>query len=324
MEFFNKKQDVIDIKLTQFGRFLLSKGMWKPEFYSFHDDNIVYNSTAVGVVEDQHETQPRIRSTPTLKTQVSFDSLDKDYQNTYEHSLTGQAQQDIQPDIVKNYALPQPIGTSDINKDNAPALQVRYLNGSLTGSVNMLSLTSKSGGRNTLQIPQLETNIEIEYSNIEEGTDFYENETGQMDIAITSVEDDLYVLLKVEEANAPFQRENFDIEVFEIEKNDDNGTVVETLRPLSFISKNKNPTPFGWIDNPPPPEPDSTYVEHYFELLVDEEIDPLLLCNKDPIPQKQGVFADKRARICRDLLNDEGRVSFDIYEDEVDDPGEVC
>ena len=278
----------------------------------------------MSITEEQHETQPRIKSTPTLKTQVSFDSLDKDYQNTYEHMLTGQGKQSIQPDIVKNYAMSQPIGTSDINKDNAPALQILFLNGSLTGSIDMLSLLSKSGGRNTLQIPQLETNLEVEYSLIEGDNDFYENESGQVDIAINSADDDLYILLKIEETNAPFQRENFDIEVFEIEKLDDNGTLVENLRPLSFINDKKDPTLFGWIDNPIPPEPDQTHVEHYFELLVDEEIDPLLLCNKDPVPQKQGVFADKRARICRDLLNDEGRVNFDIYEDEIDDPGEVC
>ena len=39
MEFFNKKEEVIDLKLTQFGRFLLSKGKLKPVFYSFFDES---------------------------------------------------------------------------------------------------------------------------------------------------------------------------------------------------------------------------------------------------------------------------------------------
>ena len=39
MEFFNKKQDVIELKLTQFGRNLLSRGIFKPVYYSFFDDN---------------------------------------------------------------------------------------------------------------------------------------------------------------------------------------------------------------------------------------------------------------------------------------------
>ena len=43
MEFFNKKEEVIDLQLTQFGRHILSKGKFKPVYYSFHDDNILYN-----------------------------------------------------------------------------------------------------------------------------------------------------------------------------------------------------------------------------------------------------------------------------------------
>ena len=48
MEFFNKKEEVIDLKLTQFGRHLLSKGKFKPVYYSFFDDNIMYDSTKAG------------------------------------------------------------------------------------------------------------------------------------------------------------------------------------------------------------------------------------------------------------------------------------
>ena len=39
MEFFNKKEDVIDLQLTQYGRHLLSKGQFNPVYYSFFDDN---------------------------------------------------------------------------------------------------------------------------------------------------------------------------------------------------------------------------------------------------------------------------------------------
>ena len=52
MEFFNKKQDVIDIQITPFGRHLMSKGVFNPAFYSFHDDNILYNSEKGGFTEE--------------------------------------------------------------------------------------------------------------------------------------------------------------------------------------------------------------------------------------------------------------------------------
>ena len=42
MEFFNKKQDVIDLQLTNFGRHLLSKGKFKPVYYSFFNMDNVY------------------------------------------------------------------------------------------------------------------------------------------------------------------------------------------------------------------------------------------------------------------------------------------
>ena len=35
MEFFNSKEDVLEIKLTQYGKFIYSKGKFKPTYYSF-------------------------------------------------------------------------------------------------------------------------------------------------------------------------------------------------------------------------------------------------------------------------------------------------
>ena len=44
MEFFDSKQEVIDVRLTQFGKRLLARGQFKPAFYQFFDDDILYNS----------------------------------------------------------------------------------------------------------------------------------------------------------------------------------------------------------------------------------------------------------------------------------------
>ena len=70
MEFFNKKEEVIDIKLTQFGKNLLAKGKFKPVFYQFFDDDIIYNSNYAGFDEHQNHSETRIiEETPKLKTQ---------------------------------------------------------------------------------------------------------------------------------------------------------------------------------------------------------------------------------------------------------------
>jgi hypothetical protein len=75
MEFFDKKQEVIDIQLTRYGRHLLSRGKFKPVYYCFSDDDIIYDQRWVsGTVtkETQNAVQERIqKETPRLKTQNS-------------------------------------------------------------------------------------------------------------------------------------------------------------------------------------------------------------------------------------------------------------
>ena len=76
MEFFNKKEEVIDLKLTQFGRLLLSKGKFKPVYYSFFDNDILYDVAKVDLSERQNESEKRIVETPTMHPQVSFFPLE--------------------------------------------------------------------------------------------------------------------------------------------------------------------------------------------------------------------------------------------------------
>tara|TARA_R110002074_G_scaffold248446_2_gene420393 strand:- start:708 stop:2081 length:1374 start_codon:yes stop_codon:yes gene_type:complete len=72
VEYFNKKEDVLDIELTPFGELLLSQGEFKPEYYAFYDDGILYDANYAGVSETQNEVKKRIKETPRLKTQYQF------------------------------------------------------------------------------------------------------------------------------------------------------------------------------------------------------------------------------------------------------------
>ena len=68
MTFFNKKTEVMKVELTPLGRYKLSIGRLKPHHYRFFDNNVVYDSEAIGVTEDQNDADPRIReNTPILK-----------------------------------------------------------------------------------------------------------------------------------------------------------------------------------------------------------------------------------------------------------------
>ena len=80
MAFVNPKQDVYDIKLTSHGRKLLSSGEFKPEFYAFYDDDILYDaqySTTGSSREHQNYIETRIKEeTPYMKALYNFTRLD--------------------------------------------------------------------------------------------------------------------------------------------------------------------------------------------------------------------------------------------------------
>ena len=85
MEFFNKKQDVIEIQLTPYGKSLLSKGAFKPGYYVFSDDGVLYDDkwvTGSAGVEKQSQIEPRIQeNTPRVKTQYTKAAAEKKIYN---------------------------------------------------------------------------------------------------------------------------------------------------------------------------------------------------------------------------------------------------
>ncbi len=333
MEFFDKKEEVIDIKLTQFGRHLLSKGKFNPKFYSFFDDNIIYNSDFVNLTELQNDSEDRIRETPTMKHQVSISSLEKKFANQYEKVfVTGEVTPgDItfQNTAEKNYALPSPLGMSDINSDYSPSWTLRYLNGALTGTVENITLTEKTGGNNTVFIPQVESHVTVRVETLSPQAgelldDEVEDAPFLSEYEVLSEEGELFILLKVAENNGFFQKKNFDIEVFEIQEENQDGTIIESLRPLYFPKQDDPDTELDFL-NDFDPVTNQGYVDYYLDVLVDDEIDKEIVCELDPdVDQTLGVFADPRTQECQDIINKRRRQVFNIYEDEADEGGEIC
>tara|TARA_B100002019_G_C21267019_1_gene599970 strand:- start:351 stop:1334 length:984 start_codon:yes stop_codon:yes gene_type:complete len=327
MEFFNKKEEVIDLKLTQYGRYLLSKGKLKPVFYSFFDDNVLYNSKKAGIEEVQNVSEDRIKNTPTIHHQVSYSSLEKNFANNYNKILSGQSSvgdEDMQRTPEKFYALPQPIGTSDYSSEYSPSWQVEFLNGQISGNIENLSLSEKTGGKNSQTIPQINSLIEIkleDVSNLESSLDEFEAGFAGANFTVISEEEEQYVLLKVLENNGLFQKKNFDIELFEVEEEIEGGTVIETLREIKF------PTSDNFLENydqQQDPSDDVGMVDYFFDILVDDEINDEILCKHDPVKEKTGVFSESRTKICQDVINEQKKKVFDIYTDESDSPGEIC
>jgi hypothetical protein len=335
MEFFDKKEEVLDIQLTQYGRHLLSKGKFKPEFYAFFDDNILYNTELAGHSEIQNESSKRIKETPTMHPQISLSSLSENFKVAYNKILSGKVKagdQSLQPSPEKNHLLTKALGTSSPNSDFMPAWHVRFLNGHLSGSNKNLVIEEKSDGKQILNIPQIDSDMTfdvaaVDEADVEDALSFDDGDqsgiTPNSTFIVTSEPEKMYTLLKVEEKNGKYQKENFDIEIFEIEEKDEGGKIVEFLRPLYFPHSDPLSEELDFLDED---EPDVTIekVGYYFDISVDDEIEDEVICQHDFESKKQGVFADTETKICEDILNEEGKKVFDIYSDESDTPDEVC
>tara|TARA_Y100000593_G_scaffold93121_1_gene186852 strand:- start:330 stop:1721 length:1392 start_codon:yes stop_codon:yes gene_type:complete len=143
MEFFNRKEEVIDIQITQYGKHLLSKGKFRPTFYAFFDDDILYDmGFAASGSELQKEIEDRIKSTPRMKAQYSFSGRDLktskiDNPGICERRMNTPACSKMQVSKEKNYALGVPMGTSSPTRAKKPAWSVQPLGNSPVNQVTL-------------------------------------------------------------------------------------------------------------------------------------------------------------------------------------------
>lgn len=89
MEFFDRKEEVLDIELTQYGKYQLSIGQFKPTYYAFFDDDVIYDTQyqgdppkdddtgIAGPTENQKDSEDRIKETPRIKVQHNFKTVEK-------------------------------------------------------------------------------------------------------------------------------------------------------------------------------------------------------------------------------------------------------
>ena len=74
MDFFDKKEDVLDFQLTEYGKYLLQNGVLEPAYYAFFDDDILYDSEAGGFSEAQNLASrrfSRVSRTPKKNLKIS-------------------------------------------------------------------------------------------------------------------------------------------------------------------------------------------------------------------------------------------------------------
>tara|TARA_B100000427_G_C15494284_1_gene589096 strand:- start:694 stop:1536 length:843 start_codon:yes stop_codon:yes gene_type:complete len=235
MSFFNQKEEVLDIKLTQFGKNCLARGVFKPVFYRFFDDDILYNLEKGGRTEHQNDTEKRIlEETPRLKTQHLSCGVEEQYfkddqeiidrKKARFERLEKNVKLEIQEKILK-YSL----GEQEVTEQDNPRFSLRSFGAEFTNSGSVDTLHADGIVK---KIPQL--NLEPTFKILRE-----EIETGTQNVRIT--DEDHYdltaekvlfdngiqfslekqkIIIDIQELSTFYGSENFEIEIFEIQENE--------------------------------------------------------------------------------------------------------
>ena len=284
MEFFDKKQDVIDLVVTTYGKFLLSEGRFDPQYYSFFDDDILYDSTFAGTENEiQNNIEGRIQDLtartkqPTVYTGVestvssnvatiraaisaAYGTYDPPFAVQDTLFTTIYNQEILQPTGDRFEFLSTPIGTSELSSDKYPAWNLSMTTGLMSSSADYLvtpkrGLTGSGGelAERYEQIPQI--NVTLPYNlyvgNINHSANgslltdnqdsiAYASDTFPLPENIPTLEvngeiipsqfteisspvfpngvflalKDGRIVISLLEANSPFKKENFEIQVF--------------------------------------------------------------------------------------------------------------
>jgi len=306
MTFFNKKEEVLDIKLTQFGKQLLSTGRFKPVYYAFYDDNILYDSAYASIEEEQNDAEDRIQeNTPQNKTQHLFTSVETNFSTYLDHrddiTIPEVDRIRVQSTPEKEFSLINAMGDSDLQSTSAPSWKITLLEGGINNASYFLTSSYQ-----TLRIPQV--NLDLIYT----AKVLDEKETEKASTAGGEIESVIFrdgsslnisygggnknLLLMVEEAGVNFDKNNFEIEVFSVDTSDG------SYSPLSFIKE--EPAVVNnllIVDQKPSAEVelDDAFVEFFFDVNVDSKISKRDICEGISTVKSRGILVDSQIE-CED------------------------
>jgi hypothetical protein len=302
MKFLDRKEQVLELKMTQYGKSLLSRGVFKPVYYAFYDDDIIYDSQYVSSgqaseFEDSVKASDRIRAAVRTEPQYNYAGVETNIaklsevtttntfvnsdfgisiSTTSELSLQQKLQELAKPSnaIDSYYSLGLPMGTSEFNSEKTPAWDLKFSSGQITGSI--LDYTGSSG---LLKIPQIEVEAYYDIETKQFVSDASRPEN--MD-NITVFPDNSYIQIKKDhilidfgERNSIFENKNFDIEVYEIIDEPINITnkVDQDLHPLYFVEgKLVEGDIYYSMDSDQEITIRPENVEYYFDVRIDDEI----------------------------------------------------
>ena len=303
MGLFDKKEDVLDIQLTQHGKYLVSKGKFKPTYYAFFDDDIVYDSSYAGfTTEEQNAIQDRIEQTPRTKAQYVFTSRNDSVTSLVEMVRTnttgGLKGKDRYPTVYvpteeNDNSLMSILGNSSIGNSSAPAWNINFLRGKFTQAKipDPADENEKLTYTPEIELKDVEYETQVKFFNREDVEEISLSASKiHSDGSYVSVKND-YLLVDVREENVDVENDNFEIEVFR-------EAPAGKLTKLHFAKKPTFIKNDILLDEPEDADQqimlDSTYVEYWFNILFDNEITEDVICdNKPDSDTTGGVFVQE-------------------------------
>jgi len=267
--FFNNKEEVINIELTPYGKHLFSEGHFRPSFYSFYDNDILYDGEYGGIIEPQNNIVTRIKNgTPYLKPLVNFTSSNAQVRtvNLYHDPF--------QTPLSSSVNFLRPMGKNSPWREFKPAWSINLINDSvlLTGSYHyQAGHTIPTLSASTLSI------------NYEE----FPLQNSEPPVPIYALQESDRFVLDIQELNTIFKLNgNYDIEIFRV-PNPDNEDEIESLEFINSDSyaaqdlSDQSESPYSYLtllsgdeiaQRENFPLLDESYVEYYLSVRVDNEI----------------------------------------------------
>ena len=337
MTFFNKKTEVMKVELTPLGRYKLSIGKLKPHHYRFFDNNVIYDSKAMGISENQNDADPRIRKdTPILKQNPNITGVetmksiieteditvqmdyvkynlvnnepiyyDQNYNMNYNVNLRKNKRDDHINQLSYN------IGTLESDARQSPSIQIDAFRGKLSESASKFYA---SPNIQTASIPQIDLEVEYEIQTTDSLLDVVSN---NLDIQVVGPFQDgsrLMIkkqdpLLRIKETNAFDEKDNFHITAFRVFRQ--NAVASQTTGSLiyekmKFGVKEKNIMNDLYVGEQEIIRDQNTPndIPYFFEILVDKEIAESDYCQTIGDLPIRNIYLDEEI-ICPDQQDDE-------------------
>jgi hypothetical protein len=180
MSFFNKKEDVLDIELTQFGKQLLSQGNFEPHYYAFYDDDIIYDNQYAGMTNEtgsnQNDIEVRIKDVPRTRTQHVYTGIEAEIQKNNMLIRTGELVDEGKALFVgkqnpnskmfeikndRNFSSYNSLANSSLSSENIPSWEVSMYKGKISNSSPILTSSSNAVPQ---RIPQLDISLDYTIS----------------------------------------------------------------------------------------------------------------------------------------------------------------